>query len=61
MSEGHKKEEKGEEKRREKDEKQDEKKKGWDEKWRRDRVNAVGWAAILVWASTGHSGGNYNF
>src|SRR4030042_3796889 len=43
------KEEKGDEKRREKDEKEDEKRKGWDEKWRRDRVNAVGWAAILIW------------
>jgi hypothetical protein len=51
MSEVHKKEEKGEEKRREKDEKEDEKRKGWDEKWRRDRVNAVGWAAILVWGA----------
>ncbi len=50
MSERHK-EEKGEEKRREKDEKQDEKRKGWDEKWRRDRVNAVGWAAILIWGA----------
>ncbi len=45
------KEEKGEEKRREKDEKEDEKRKGWDEKWRRDRVNAIGWAAILIWGA----------
>ena len=50
MSERHK-EEKGEEKRREKDEKEDEKRKGWDEKWRRDRVNAVSWAAVLIWAA----------
>ena len=45
------KEEKGDEKRREKEEKEDEKRKGWDEKWRRDRVNAVSWAAILIWAA----------
>ena len=45
------KEEKGEEKRREKDEKEEEKKKGWDEKWRRDRVNAVGWASIFIWGA----------
>ena len=23
---------------------------GWDEKWRRDPVDAAGWAAILIWA-----------
>ncbi len=51
MSEGHRREEKSEEKKREKDEKEDEKRKGWDEKWRRDRVNAVGWAAILIWGA----------
>jgi predicted membrane channel-forming protein YqfA (hemolysin III family) len=51
MSEGHKKEEKNEEKRREKDEKEDEKRKGWDEKWRRDRVNALLWALILIWGA----------
>jgi hypothetical protein len=44
-------EEKEDEKRREKNEKEDEKRKGWDEKWRRDRVNAVGWAAILIWGA----------
>jgi hypothetical protein len=43
--------EKGEEKRSEKDEKEEEKKRGWDEKWQRDRVNAVGWAAILIWGA----------
>lgn len=51
MSEGPKREEKNEEKRREKDEKEDEKRKGWDEKWRRDRVNAFMWAAVLIWAA----------
>lgn len=44
--------EKEEEKRGEKqNEKQDEKKGGWDEKWRRDRVNAVSWALMLVWGA----------
>ena len=51
MSEGRHREEKDEEKRREKDEKEDEKRKGWDEKWRRDRVNALLWALILVWGA----------
>jgi len=51
MSEGHKREEKNEEKKREKNEKEDEKRKGWDEKWRRDRVNAVCWAAVLIWGA----------
>ena len=51
MSEGHRREEKDEEKRREKDEKEDEKRKGWDEKWRRDRVNALLWALILIWGA----------
>lgn len=52
MSEGHHhREEKDEEKRREKDEKEDEKRKGWDEKWRRDRVNALLWALILIWGA----------
>jgi peptidoglycan/LPS O-acetylase OafA/YrhL len=43
--------EKEDEKKQEKQEKEDEKRKGWDEKWRRDRVNAVGWAAILIWGA----------
>ncbi len=43
--------EKEDEKKREKQEKEDEKRKGWDEKWRRDRFNAVGWAAILIWGA----------
>jgi len=43
--------EKDEEKRREKDEKEEEKRKGWGEKWRRDRVNAVMWSAVLIWAA----------
>jgi len=53
MSEEHHRhrEEKDEEKRREKDEKEDEKRKGWDGKWRRDRVNALLWALILIWGA----------
>ena len=43
--------EKDEEKRREKDEKEEEKHKGWGEKWRRDRLNAVIWASVLIWAA----------
>ena len=43
--------EKQDEKKGEKQEKEDEKRKGQDEKWRRDRVNAVGWAAILIWGA----------
>ena len=31
------------------DEKQGEKEGGWDEKWRRDPLSAVVWAAILIW------------
>jgi len=50
MSEKHK-NEKEDEKKGEKQEKEDEKRKGWDEKWRRDRVNAVSWAAILIWGA----------
>jgi peptidoglycan/LPS O-acetylase OafA/YrhL len=44
----HEKSEKEDEK---KGEKQDEKKGGWDEKWRRDRVNAVSWALLLIWGA----------
>ena len=43
--------EKEEEKKREKDEKEEEKRKGWGEKWRRDPISAVGWAAVLIWAA----------
>jgi hypothetical protein len=43
--------EKDEEKRREKDEKEEEKNKGWAEKWRRDRVNAVIWSGVLIWGA----------
>ncbi len=43
--------EKDEEKRREKDEKEEEKNKGWAEKWRRDRVNAVMWSGVLIWGA----------
>jgi len=50
MSERHK-NEKEDEKKGEKQEKEDEKRKGWDEKWRRDRVNAVSWATILIWGA----------
>lgn len=39
------------EKQEEKEEKQEEKEeKSWDEKWRRDPLNAAAWAAILIWA-----------
>jgi len=50
MSEKHR-NEKEDEKKGEKQEKEDEKRKGWDEKWRRDRVNAVSWAVILIWGA----------
>ena len=43
--------EKQDEKKGEKQEKEDEKRKGWDEKWQRDRVNAVAWATILIWGA----------
>jgi low affinity Fe/Cu permease len=41
------KDEKEEEKRAEKEEKEE---KNWDEKWRRDPLSALVWAAILIWA-----------
>jgi hypothetical protein len=41
-----KEEEKEEEKRHEKGGEE----KSWDEKWRRDPINAGGWAVILIWA-----------
>ncbi len=34
----------------EKDEKQEKDQGGWDEKWRRDPVDAAMWAMLLVWA-----------
>lgn len=43
----HEKSEKDEEKRSEKEEKEE---KNWDEKWRRDPLSALVWAAILIWA-----------
>jgi hypothetical protein len=43
------KDEKDEEKRGEKDEKSRDEK-NWDEKWRRDPINAGCWAAIFIWA-----------
>jgi hypothetical protein len=44
----HEKNEKDEEKRHEKDEKNRGEK--WEEKWRRDPINAGSWAAIFIWA-----------
>lgn len=39
------------EKEEEKQEKEEEKEeKNWDEKWRRDPLNAIVWSAILIWA-----------
>ena len=32
------------------EEKQEKEEKSWEEKWRHDPLNAVGWAAILIWA-----------
>jgi predicted membrane channel-forming protein YqfA (hemolysin III family) len=32
-------------------EKQEEKKGSWEEKWQRDRVNAISWASILIWGA----------
>ena len=43
--------EKEEEKRDEKGRTHDEK--SWDEKWQRDPVNTLGWAAIFIWAGLG--------
>jgi hypothetical protein len=43
----HRHDEKEEEKTEEKDRSRNEK--NWDEKWQRDPVNAVTWAAILIW------------
>ena len=45
MSERHRKE------KDEKDEKEEEKKGEKEEKWRRDRVNALMWAVILIWGA----------
>ncbi|GAG16552.1 unnamed protein product, partial [marine sediment metagenome] len=39
------------EKKEEKEEKEEEKKGEKEEKWRRDRGNALGWAAILIWGA----------
>jgi hypothetical protein len=44
--------EKEEEKQNEKDEK-NRNEKNWDEKWRRDPINAGCWAAIFIWAGLG--------
>ena len=38
-----------ERRRNEKDEKQEKDQGGWDEKWRRDPVDAAMWALILIW------------
>lgn len=40
-----------EEKKEEKGEKEEEKRKEKEEKWRRDRVNAVVWASVLIWGA----------
>jgi hypothetical protein len=48
----HEKDEKEEEKRGEKDEKT-RNEKNWDEKWRRDPINAICWAAVFIWAGLG--------
>ena len=32
------------------DEKEEKEEKSWDEKWRRDPLNAAAWAGILIWA-----------
>lgn len=45
----HRHDEKEEEKTEEKDEK-NRNEKNWDEKWRRDPINAVTWAAMFIWA-----------
>jgi len=45
----HEKDEKEEEKRGEKGEKT-RGEKSWDEKWRRDPINAASWAAVFIWA-----------
>jgi hypothetical protein len=45
----HEKDEKEEEKRGEKAEKT-RGEKSWDEKWRRDPINAINWAAVFIWA-----------
>ncbi|MFQ6101999.1 MAG: hypothetical protein ACE5OS_12310 [Anaerolineae bacterium] len=61
MSERHygEKYEKEEEKEEEKAEKEHEKEeKTWDEKWRRDPLSAVVWAAILIWAGVALLAGN---
>jgi len=42
--------EKAEEKEEEKRSEKGGEEKSWDEKWRRDPVNAAGWAVILIWA-----------
>ena len=42
--------EKVEEKEEKQGEKEEKEEKSWDEKWRRDPLNAVVWAAILIWA-----------
>ena len=48
----HEKNEKEEEKRGEKGEKT-RGEKSWDEKWRRDPINAMSWAAVFIWAGLG--------
>jgi NADH:ubiquinone oxidoreductase subunit 5 (subunit L)/multisubunit Na+/H+ antiporter MnhA subunit len=47
-----------EEEKQEKEEEKDEK--SWDEKWRRDPLSAIVWAAILIWAGLVLLAGNLN-
>jgi hypothetical protein len=42
--------EKVEEKQEKQEEKDEKGRGGWEEKWRRDPLNAITWAAILIWA-----------
>ena len=48
--ESYEKEEKAREKEEEKQYEKSEEEKSWDEKWRRDPLNAASWALILIWA-----------
>ena len=46
----HEKGEKEEKEQEKQDEKQEKEEKSWDEKWRRDPLNAAAWACIFIWA-----------
>lgn len=45
----------------EKDEKNEKDQGGWDEKWRRDPIDAAMWAFILIWAGIVLLGSNLNW